>query len=129
MRACSKLKPLSIAICILAFCATAGNAQEVRQGTLLYCVGGLDDDDNFNMQVLRDKLENEYAKKGATIGYCEWNQAEKAVREINSHIEKNGKTPVILLGHSFGGDTAVHEIAPKLKHPICLLYTSPSPRD
>ena len=112
-----------LAVGFSSFFANAVNGQDVIKGTLLYCVGGLNDDDNNNMQVLREELRRDYESKGAVIGYCEWNQASKGVREINAHTKKFGNVPVILLGHSYGGDTAIHEIAPKLARRISMIIT------
>lgn len=101
-------------------------AADHKQKSLLIFIGGFRDDATQTVRKLAEQANMEFAgsieKDNLTIKYFAWNEADQITKFIANHAMMNRDSSIILVGYSYGGDTA-YSLAQSVGSRIKLLVT------
>jgi pimeloyl-ACP methyl ester carboxylesterase len=99
------------------FLAQSSNSSQSKPLLILY--GGAGDNSISNTVLkLKNRLEGQYREignggKGVDVMYFTWDQENESMNAVKEHLRNYPSSPVVMIGHSYGGDTAF-KVADKL---------------
>jgi pimeloyl-ACP methyl ester carboxylesterase len=99
------------------FLAQSSNSSQSKP--LLILFGGAGDNSISNTVLkLKNRLEGQYREignggKGVDVRYFTWDQENESMNAVKEHLRNYPSSPVVMIGHSYGGDTAF-KVADKL---------------
>ena len=93
---------------------------------LLIFYGGFRDENTQIVKNLKEKIEKIYTEspkmKYLAVEYYPWDKYTQSINYIQNHLKNHPNSPIVLVGHSYGGDTA-YVVARSLGAKVQLLVT------
>jgi hypothetical protein len=93
---------------------------------LLIFYGGFRDENTQIVKNLKEKIEKIYTQspkmKYLVVEYYPWDKYTESINYIQNHLKNYPNSPIVLVGHSYGGDTA-YVVARSLGAKVQLLVT------
>lgn len=91
---------------------------------LLVIFGGFFDDHTDNVESWAKPMETSSPYPNTEVHYFSWVTRENTVRKlVEEHVQKYPEAPVVVVGHSYGGDTA-REVLKSLNPTSVQLYVT-----
>jgi pimeloyl-ACP methyl ester carboxylesterase len=101
-------------------------AADHGQKSLIVFIGGFRDEATQTVRKLTEQAKIEFAdsieNNRLVIKYFPWNEADQITSFITDHVKGNRESSIVLVGYSYGGDTA-YSLAQRLGTRIRLLVT------
>ena len=115
---------VSLAFSFIAMSAFSAPATGQTKDALVVCVGGAGDQTiNGNVIRLRSWLRDGYSKHGVQFKYYTHDKPREIARAINDHGIKHPTKPIVVIAHSWGGNTVINDAVNYVSVPISLIMT------
>ncbi len=108
-------KLLLVSLFLLSSHLNAQHQKYIKNG-LVVCIGGASDKLFVNaVKDLEKDLKGQLQPYGVRTAYFTWDQQSSVANYIEKYNEMFPNVPIVVIGHSYGADTAVRLVPPKLK--------------